>query len=52
MSGQKTFYMVIGALSLVEDVALLLLPVFVVWSLNMGIKQKVQVTALFCLAGL
>ncbi|KAE8419480.1 hypothetical protein BDV36DRAFT_294074 [Aspergillus pseudocaelatus] len=52
MSGQKAFYMVIGALSLAEDVALLLLPISVVWSLNMGIKQKVQVTALFCLAGL
>ncbi|KAE8381339.1 hypothetical protein BDV26DRAFT_289606 [Aspergillus bertholletiae] len=52
MSGQKTFYIVIGALSLVEDGALVLLPISVVWGLNMGIKQKVQVTAIFCLAGL
>lgn len=52
MRGQMTFYMVIGALSLFEDVVLLLLPIFIVWRLRMGIQQKLQVTGLFCLGGL
>lgn len=52
MPGQMTFYMVIGSLSLFEDVVLLLLPVSIVWRLRMGVKQKLQVTGLFCLGGL
>ncbi|BCS26978.1 uncharacterized protein APUU_60026A [Aspergillus puulaauensis] len=52
MRGQMTFYMVIGTLSLFEDVVLLLLPISIVWRLRMGIQQKLQVTGLFCLGGL
>ncbi|OJJ05874.1 hypothetical protein ASPVEDRAFT_175162 [Aspergillus versicolor CBS 583.65] len=52
MRGQMTFYMVIGSLSLLEDVILLALPISIVWRLRMGIQQKVQVTGLFCLGGL
>lgn len=52
MPGQMTFYMVIGSLSLFEDVVLLLLPISIVWRLRMGVKQKLQVTGLFCLGGL
>lgn len=52
MRGQMTFYMVIGALSLFEDVVLLILPISIVWRLRMGIQQKLQVTGLFCLGGL
>lgn len=52
MSGQTAFYISIGALSLVEDVCLLLLPIAVVWRLKLSTKQKLHTTALFSIGGL
>jgi hypothetical protein len=47
ISGQMSLYMAMGSLSLVEDVALLLLPIVVVWRLQLIPRQKIQLTLLF-----
>ncbi|KAJ5998164.1 hypothetical protein N7499_005457 [Penicillium canescens] len=52
INGQTAFFMSIGALSLIQDVVLLLLPVAVVWRLRLPIRQKVQITVAFSIGGL
>ncbi|KAL4894707.1 hypothetical protein BDV59DRAFT_174843 [Aspergillus ambiguus] len=51
MAGQTTLFMVMGGLSLLEDIVLLLIPIFVVWRLNMSRPQKIQLTLLFSVGG-
>lgn len=47
MSGQNTFYLIIGSLSVVEDVVILCLPLPIVWGLHMPIREKIEMTLLF-----
>ncbi|KAJ5604537.1 hypothetical protein N7510_009691, partial [Penicillium lagena] len=47
MSGQDTFFLVIGSLSVVEDVVILCLPLPIVWDLHTSTRQKLQMTVLF-----
>jgi hypothetical protein len=47
MSGQATFFIVIGALSSAEDMLCLCLPLPVVWKLQMPRHEKIELTILF-----
>ncbi|CAG8060300.1 unnamed protein product [Penicillium salamii] len=47
MSGQTTFFIIIGALSTVEDIFILCLPLPVVWKLQMPRHEKIELTILF-----
>ena len=47
MSGQTTFFIIIGALSSAEDVFILCLPLPVVWNLQMPRREKIELTILF-----
>ncbi|PWY79319.1 hypothetical protein BO70DRAFT_260603, partial [Aspergillus heteromorphus CBS 117.55] len=52
MGGQEAFHIVIGSLSLVENFALVLMPVVAVWRLKLTPRQKVKLTVLFGVGGL
>lgn len=47
MSGQNTFFLVIGSLSVVEDVVILCLPLPIVWRLHTPTREKIEITLLF-----
>ncbi|KAJ6010100.1 hypothetical protein N7522_005116 [Penicillium canescens] len=47
MSGQTTFYTIIGVFSVIEDVLILCLPLPVVWRLQMRLREKIELTVLF-----
>ncbi|KAJ5344357.1 uncharacterized protein N7506_002722 [Penicillium brevicompactum] len=47
MSGQTTFFIIIGALSSAEDVFILCLPLPVVWNLQIPRHEKIELTILF-----
>ncbi|KAJ5198704.1 uncharacterized protein N7498_007821 [Penicillium cinerascens] len=47
MSGQNTFFLVIGSLSVVEDVVILCLPLPIVWRLHNPTREKIEITLLF-----
>ncbi|KAL5356088.1 hypothetical protein BJX96DRAFT_162178 [Aspergillus floccosus] len=47
ISGQAALFISIGALSLLEDIVLVVLPVAVVWRLKLARPQKIQITLLF-----
>ncbi|THC87074.1 hypothetical protein EYZ11_013480 [Aspergillus tanneri] len=49
MKGQNTFLLIIGSLSLGEDVILLLTPVVVVSQMHLETRKKVQILLLFSL---
>ncbi|KAA8646018.1 uncharacterized protein ATNIH1004_007440 [Aspergillus tanneri] len=53
MNSQRAFFMVIGSVSLVEDIVILLVPLIEVWQMHMAPRQKVQImllVSLGCLA--
>lgn len=50
--GQTAFYISIGAISLGEDVVLLLLPIVVVWRLRLSTRKKLQITSIFAIGSL
>ncbi|GES64669.1 hypothetical protein ATEIFO6365_0009015800 [Aspergillus terreus] len=47
ISGQAALFISIGALSLLEDIVLVVVPVAVVWRLKLARPQKIQITLLF-----
>ncbi|KAJ6076167.1 hypothetical protein N7499_008148 [Penicillium canescens] len=47
MAGQTTFFIIIGSLSTVENVVIVLLPLPVVWRLQMPLQEKIELTFLF-----
>ncbi|KAJ5216693.1 uncharacterized protein N7469_011558 [Penicillium citrinum] len=47
MKGQNTFFIIIGSLSLAQDVLILCLPLPVVWQLHAPLRQKIEITLLF-----
>lgn len=47
MSEQTTFFIIIGALSTVEEIFILCLPLPVVWKLQMPRHEKIELTILF-----
>jgi hypothetical protein len=47
MAGQSTFFIIIGSLSTVENVVIVLLPLPVVWRLQMPLQEKIELTFLF-----
>ncbi|OJJ32622.1 hypothetical protein ASPWEDRAFT_174069 [Aspergillus wentii DTO 134E9] len=52
MAGQNIFFIVMGSLSLAEDVVILCLPMPVVWKLQMATRQKIEMTIIFSIGGL
>lgn len=51
-SNQQAFSICIGSLALAEDVVLLLIPIFMVATLQLAWGEKVRIIALFSLGGL
>ncbi|KAH8883254.1 hypothetical protein GQ53DRAFT_753136 [Thozetella sp. PMI_491] len=49
MQGQVSFFQAMGSFSLIADVAILALPIPVVWKLNMTSRQKIAVTLVLSL---
>lgn len=47
MSGQNTFFIIIGSVSLAQDVLILCLPLPIVWKLQTPLRQKIEITLLF-----
>lgn len=47
MRGQNTFYIIIGSVSVVEDVFILCLPLPIVWKLQTPLREKIEITLLF-----
>jgi hypothetical protein len=47
MPGQTAFFVIIGALSTVENIVIVLLPLPVVWKLQMPLQEKIELTFLF-----
>jgi hypothetical protein len=47
MAGQTTFFVIIGILSTVENFVIVLLPLPVVWRLQMRLQEKIELTFLF-----
>lgn len=52
IAGQTAFYVSIAAISLAEDIVLLLLPIVVVWRLRLSMKKKLHTTMLFAIGSL
>ncbi|KAE8146053.1 hypothetical protein BDV25DRAFT_133255 [Aspergillus avenaceus] len=52
MTGQRKFFQAMGSIALVEDVIILLMPVPIVWNLQITFRQKIAVTIVFSLGGL
>ncbi|THC94980.1 hypothetical protein EYZ11_005533 [Aspergillus tanneri] len=52
MAGQTKLFQTSACLSLVEDIIILLLPMPVVWRLNMTVQQKLTLTFVFSLGAL
>ncbi|KAJ5618866.1 hypothetical protein N7510_002850 [Penicillium lagena] len=51
LSGQEAFFVSMSAISLAEDVLLLLLPIIIVWRLKLATRQKILLTGLFSIGG-
>lgn len=49
--GQKALFMATGAVSLLEDIVLLITPIAIVWRLQMSPRRKILVTILFAVGG-
>jgi hypothetical protein len=49
---QRAFSFTIGSLSLAEDLALLVVPMAMVWRLQLARAKKIRVMVLFALGGL
>ncbi|KAJ5110413.1 hypothetical protein N7532_000948 [Penicillium argentinense] len=47
MPGQNTFFIIIGSLSVAQDVLILCLPLPVVWRLHAPLRDKLEITLLF-----
>ncbi|KAL3257640.1 hypothetical protein ABHI18_006690 [Aspergillus niger] len=52
MSGQRQFFQTMGAISLIEDIIILCLPIPIIWGLHITFRQKFAVILLFSLGGL
>lgn len=49
MKGQTKFYLAMGAMSLIEDVAILILPQPVIWQLHLDCRKKLGLAIVFSL---
>lgn len=49
IKGQTQFFVTMGALSLIEDVAILIMPMPIIWSLNIHLRQRIALTLIFAL---
>lgn len=52
LGGQEAFFVSMSAISLVEDVLLVCIPIVIVWRLKLATQQKILLTGLFSIGGL
>ena len=48
----NALYIVSSVFNLLSDIAMLSVPIYLVWSLQMSVRRKIGVSAIFCVGGL